>query len=237
MKCGLIWRNCAKGVRLRTVDKQERVYVTDGQVQSLIRVSLEHPWSFGIVIAAHGLRISEILALRRSSIIAVDGIKCFDVRLAVKRELRLDAARGTARTVLRLSEPKTKSSIRRVPIIPSALPMMERLFAWQDTKAQLHAPVYLKDPFVISNEATGDFVDPERFRKFFRDMVRKAGLPEGTTPHALRHFAARTMVRSVSPAAAARVLGHQQPTTTLNYYTKENLEHAFEAVKTLGGCI
>ena len=178
-----------------------------------------------------------MLALRRSNIITIKGIQCFDVKLALKRELRLNAQKGTARTVLRLSEPKTKSSIRHVPIIPSALPMLDYLLDWQDTKAQLNRPVYIENPFILANPDTGECVDPERFRKFFHEMVQKSGLPGDTTPHALRHFAARTMVRTVSPAAAARVLGHQQPTTTLNYYTKENLEQAFTAVQTLGDCI
>ena len=236
-KCGLVWRNAAKRVRLRPSDKKERPYLTNEQVQQLIQAAINHPWCMGIVILAHGLRISEMLALRRSNIITIKEIRCLDVKLALKRELQLNAQKGTARTVLRLSETKTKSSVRQVPIVPSALPMLEYLCDWQDMKAQLNKPVYIENPFIIANPDTGECVDPERFRKFFREMVKKADLPEETTPHALRHFAARVMVRSVSPAAAARVLGHQQPTTTLNYYIKENLEQAFVAVQTLGRCI
>ena len=50
---------------------------------------------------------------------------------------------------------------------------------------------------------------------------------------ALRHYAARTMVRSGSPAAAARVLGHSSAQTTLNHYVSENLAAASVAVDAL----
>lgn len=81
---GLIFRNPAKCVKLKKGEKKRRPYITDGDVRRLIIAAEGHPWQIGIIILVHGLRISEMLALRHSSIIEADGVLCFDVKHAVK---------------------------------------------------------------------------------------------------------------------------------------------------------
>ena len=228
---GLILRNPAKGVKLRKVTKAERPYLTDQDVTRLIETAAGHPWQLGIVILAHGLRISEMLALRQSSIVEIDGIKCFNVKQAVKREYINGSHRN--KTTVRLSEPKTSSSTRYVPIMQSALELVKSHINYQIEQASRSFGCYEPDPFLVGKEALGAMVSPDRFRSWFRQCVERAGLSPDITPHALRHYAARTMVRSCSPAAAAKVLGHASPTTTLTHYTHENLKEAAMAVQTI----
>lgn len=230
---GLIFRNPAKCVKLKKGEKKERPYLTDEDVRRLIFAAEGHPWQIGIIILAHGLRISEMLALRHSSIIEADGVLCFDVKHAVKREICLEDKHDGNKTILRLSEPKTKSSIRLVPIIPAVVNIVKSHTKSQEKQAKCAYGCYEANPFLVGSSALGAMVDPDRFRKWFRKCVEKAGLSRDVTPHALRHYAARTMVRSGSPAAAARVLGHSSAQTTLNHYVSENLAAASVAVDAL----
>ena len=228
---GLIFRNPAKAVKLKKGDKKERPYLSDDDVRKLIQAGQGHPWQIGIIILAHGLRISEMLALRHSSIVEADGIMCFDVKDAVKRELQQTSDQNRNKTILRLSEPKTKSSIRLVPIIPTAVDIVKKHIECQREQANCSFGCYETDPFLVGSSALGTMVSPDNFRKWFRQCVEKAGLSRDVTPHALRHYAARTMVRSGSPAAAARVLGHSSAQTTLNHYVSENLAEAAKAIE------
>ena len=223
---GLIFRNPAKGVKLRKGRKKVRPYLTDDEVQRLIDAAQGHPWQVGLIILAHGLRISEMLALRHSSIIDSYGVPCFDVQQAVKREIRPNPNPNEKKTVLRLSEPKTDSSIRKVPIMPSALHAIKAHMVQQKQQAEASYGCYNPDPFLVGSEALGTMISPELFRTWFRQIVKKAEVPPDITPHALRHYAARTMVRNGSPAAAALVLGHTSAQTTLNHYVRENLSEA-----------
>ena len=234
---GLIFRNPAKGVKLKKSDKKERPYLTDDDVRSLILAAEGHPWQIGIIILAHGLRISEMLALRHSSIIEVDGVLCFDVKHAVKRELCQEGKQKGNKTILRLSEPKTKTSVRLVPIMPTAIEIVKMNIEHQRLQSKSAFNCYETDPFLVGSAALGRMISPDLFRKWFRQCVDKADLSKDVTPHALRHYAARNMVRLGSPAAAARVLGHSSAQTTLNHYVKENISAAASVIALLGESI
>ena len=227
---GLIFRNPAKGVKLKKSDKKERPYLTDDAVRRLILAAEGHPWQIGIIILAHGLRISEMLALRHSSIKEVDGVLCFDVKHAVKRELCQEGGHGNNKTILRLSDPKTRTSVRLVPIMPAAIDIVKKHIEYQKQQSNSAFGCYEADPFLVGSAALGKMISPDLFRKWFRQCVDAAGLSKDVTPHALRHYAARTMVRMGSPAAAARVLGHSSAQTTLNHYVTENLSEAAKAI-------
>ncbi len=230
---GLLFRNPAKNVKLKKGDKKERPYLTDDDVRRLIASAEGHPWQIGLIILAHGLRISEMLALRRSSVIIVNDIPCFDVKQAVKREFRSDNQQGINKTILQLSEPKTKSSVRLVPIAPSSVNIVRKHIEYLDEKANCSYGCFESDPFLVCAPMLGSMIAPDRFRKWFRECADKADLSNDVTPHALRHYAARTMVRFGSPSAAAKVLGHSSAQTTLNHYVSENIIEAAKAIEAI----
>ena len=233
--CGLIWRNVAERVKLRKADTKKRPFLTDDDVRKLIQTAAEdgHPWKIGITALTLGLRISELLALRRSSIITQDGIPCLNITQALKREYNFEAKPGEPKTVLHLSRPKTDSSIRKVPITPSIMKELNRHLTFQEEQATQSYGLYEADPFIIGS-SLGNMTDPGSFRTYFSRIVEKAGLPKTVTPHALRHYAASSMIRhGASPVGAARVLGHRQPNTTLNIYCDESLTGAFDSIMTL----
>ena len=78
------------------------------------------------------------------------------------------------------------------------------------------------------------YMTQDKFRKEFAICVERAGLPKKVTPHALRKYTASTLIRhGASPVAVARLLGHSSSSTTLNYYSRENLRGTLDAVMLL----
>jgi integrase len=59
------------------------------------------------------------------------------------------------------------------------------------------------------------------FSQAFASGIRRAALPEWTTPHDLRHFYASTLIRSGASVKVVQVrLGHDSAKTTLDIYSK-----------------
>lgn len=228
---GLAAFNAADRVKLKKPDKRKRPILTDDDVRRQIMAAEGHRWQIGLELLQHGMRISEVLGLRASSIIEVDGVPCLDITYALKREYDFDAAPGAQRTNLVLSDPKTAGSVRIVPILPSVQEKLEQHLARQREQAAESYGLYEADPFIISDDL-GRRIDPGTFRKFFIETAARAGIPTAR-PHDYRHYAASEMMRNgASAVAAAKVLG-DLPQTMLNVYCDENIKGKLDALLTL----
>lgn len=97
---GLVLYNAADKVKLRKPDKKQRPILTAADVDRQIQVVAGHPWQIGLELLRHRMRISELLALRASSVVEVDGILCIKIEQALKREYDFDADAGEQRTHL-----------------------------------------------------------------------------------------------------------------------------------------
>ncbi len=228
---GLMVRNVAANVKLKKSDKKKRPILTTEDVQRLIQAADGHRWQIGIKILTEGLRISELLGLRHSNIIEAEGLKCMNITRALKRQYNFDTGLEKPRTELALSEPKTDSSVRVLPILPSIIDDLDKHMKEQVDRKKLCCGLYSEDPFIIATDL-GEAVDPGNFRKFFIEAAEKAGIPSAR-PHDLRHFAASQMMRQgASPVGAAKILG-DLPQTMLNVYCDENLAGKLDALLTL----
>lgn len=228
--CGLTHINVAEGVRLKKAETHKRPLLTDDQVKAVIQSAGSHAFTIGIMIQTTiGLRTSEVLALRQSSLVSVDSVPCLNIEYAVKRE----PVAGTSKTRWILTEPKTAASKALVPIPDSLYQAIQASMRAQADQAK-KCPVYINDPFICGDPDTGDMVSPDRYRAFWSKLREQVGLPKDAVLHCLRHYAASSLIRSgASPVATARILRHAQNSTTLNMYAHENLSGAYEAVKSL----
>ena len=141
-----------------------------------------------------------------------------------------------AKTDIRLSDTKTESSERFVPLLPSIISELGKLKTEQITIADQFGIDFTDDFFIIGSVSSNGFkyITPDKFRADFAKCVKTAGLPKEVTPHALRRYSSSTLIRKgASPVAVAKLLGHSNCTTTLNYYSRENIKGTFEAVKLL----
>ena len=161
----------------------------------------------GIFIALYtGLRIGEVCAL------SWDDIDLDNQIIHVRHTIsRIQIYNGTSHeTVLILDVPKTKASIRDIPISPLLLPIL----------------IYMKGQavsnFVISTHQS--FTSTRTFDYRYKKVFQNFGLPE-INFHSLRHtFATRCVEVGVDVKSLSQILGHSNVATTLNTYVHPSMD-------------
>ena len=235
----LIMYNPCEGVRLPKKKAKERPLITEEQFASLLKAADTQNMKVAISVLGLGLRIGELLALQWKDLIEVDGVPVLRVSKALKREYLFDEKKerekGT-KTMMCISDPKTDSSVRYVPIISSVQNELEKLKTEQQKIAGELGILFSDEYFIIGTLRDNGFgyITPDKFRADFAKCIQMAGLPKEVTPHALRKYTSSTLIRlGASPVAVARLLGHSSSITTLTYYSRENLKGTLDAVKLL----
>ena len=83
----------------------------------------------------------------------------------------------------------------------------------------------------LFRQPNGDLMAPGTFTFCFKKILRQNGLPENLNVHSLRHTNASMLIaQGVDVRTVAGLLGHAQPSTTLDIYS-----HAFDKNKRLAG--
>lgn len=161
----------------------------------------------GIFIALYtGLRIGEVCALSWDDVDFENRI--IHVRHTVSR---IQNSKGACReTVLTLDLPKTKASVRDIPISPLLLPILI------DMQSQTVSN------YVISTHQS--FMSTRTFDYRFKKLLRDFGLPK-ISFHSLRHtFATRCVEVGVDIKSLSQMLGHSSVATTLNTYVHPSMD-------------
>ena len=83
----------------------------------------------------------------------------------------------------------------------------------------------------LFRQPNGDPMVPSTFTYRFKMILRENGLPVDLNVHSLRHTNASMLIaQGVDVRTVAGLLGHAQPSTTLDIYS-----HAFDKNKRLAG--
>lgn len=161
----------------------------------------------GIFIALYtGLRIGEVCAL------SWDDIDFDNQIIHVRHTIsRIQINNGPCyETVLILDIPKTKASVRDIPISPLLLPVLIHM------KSQSVSNYVISTQQNFTSTRTFDY----RYKKLFRDF----GLPK-INFHSLRHtFATRCVEVGVDIKSLSQILGHSNVATTLNTYVHPSID-------------
>lgn len=160
----------------------------------------------GILITLHGgLRIGEICALSWDDINLQDAI--LHVRHTIARVKNPDTHTSS---MLIIDTPKTKASVRDIPISSLLIPILE------EAKRKSHSP------YVISDSSS--FISPRTYEYRFHKILEKCGI-EQINYHALRHtFATRCIEAGVDAKSLSEILGHSNVSITLNTYVHSSIE-------------
>lgn len=189
-------------LRILTVEEQcclERMLVNNIDATKL-----------GILISLHtGIRIGEVCALSWKDIDfdnAVIHVRSTVVRVKNKN----DGSSVSVATMLILDKPKTKSSLRDIPISSRLMPILVQMRNNSISS------------FVISN--TNNFVSPRTYEYRFHKVLSECGL-SSINYHALRHtFATRCIEVGVDIKTLSEILGHANISITLNTYVHSSME-------------
>ena len=196
--------------RPKTIEKQVECFTVQEQkkIEGYILNSGKDKL-FGIVLCLYtGLRIGELLSLQWNDIDLQKGL------LIVSRSCHYANGR------IVFDEPKTATSRRVIPLPKQLLPKLKGIKKNSNSE------------FVVSNKGNAVFV--RSYQRSFELLLKKLNIVHHGF-HSLRHtFATRALECGMDVKTLSEILGHKNPTVTLNRYAHSFLEHKQDMMNKLG---
>ena len=138
----------------------------------------------------------------------------------------------TTTSVRTTATTKTDSSRRTVFIMDNLYQDLLRYKAIQDSIAAQY-PGYNPDGYVFCQEC-GRPCEPRTFQDLFKRCVRQAGIRDANV-HSTRHtFATRSLEQGMDIVTLSRLLGHANPSITMDKYGHSMDEQKRASVEKLG---
>ena len=191
----------------KNLTKQELPPVySNSEFKKIVNTCITYPSAInlGILLTiCSGMRIGEVCALQFKDI-DIDK-KILTVNKTIERVYSVHD--GVRKTELIISEPKTASSHREIPIISDAFSLTKKFYN-----------VANPDYYVCS--LTEKPIEPRVFRNHYAKFIKeKCKLNHVIRFHGLRHtFASLLIENKVDVKTVASILGHSDISTTLNTY-------------------
>ena len=203
--------NPMDGLTMPKKEKTEVLLLTPEQEKKLMRILLANPTltNVGVILARMtGLRIGELCALQWKDIDLEKRI------LTVSKTIqRIQVKGGAKKTKLVVTEPKSETSKRTIPIPASIIDLL-RQFQGQ------------ADEYVLSG--TEKPIEPRTIQYRFAAILKKGNLPS-VHFHALRHMFATSCVKlGFDIKTLSEILGHSGVEITLNRYVHSSFEQKTE---------
>jgi integrase len=170
--------------------------------------------NLGIFIClSAGIRIGEVCALTWENIDTDRGIIC--IKRTIQRIYIIED--NIRKTEVILDTPKTKNSIREIPMSRDLLRMLKPI-----------KKIVNNSFFVLTNDEKP--TEPRTYRSYYKNLMRELEMPE-LKFHGLRHsFATRCIESKCDYKTVSVLLGHSNISTTLNLYVHPNLEQKKKAI-------
>ena len=169
---------------------------------------------FGVLLCLYtGLRIGELLALEWSDIDMSKG----ELRVTKTCHYGKDENGAFGRIT---DIPKTQSSIRTIPIPKQLMPHLREV---KKKSRSTH---------IVSNGS--NLISIRSYQRSFSALLKKLNIQHRGF-HSLRHtFATRALECGMDVKTLSEILGHKNPTVTLNRYAHSLMEHKKEMMNKLG---
>lgn len=185
--------------------------------QKLLMEYLQANFTFknlGVQICLYsGIRIGEICALKWDDLDTENGI--INIQRTIQRIYNVED--NERKTEIILDSPKTKNSIREIPMSRELLKILKPI-------KKVVNPQY----FVLTNDSKP--TEPRTYRNHYKELLKQLGLPNHKF-HGLRHsFATRCIESKCDYKTVSVLLGHSNISTTLNLYVHPNLEQKRKAI-------
>lgn len=226
----LISKNPAnKTVLPKKSRKEARVLTNEEQKEFIITAKEYMHGEVFILILVTGLRIGEALALTWNDI-------DFDKRMLSVNKTQVQSKECLGGNYhIKYGTPKTKSSIRRIPLIPSATQMLAELKEKQmlsDRELGIVPSINL-----VFHNSKGNPVRASEMRGRI-ERISKAMGAEGIHPHTLRHtFATRGLENGIELKIMQELLGHTNISMTADLYTHVLPDKKMESMMKLNDTI
>lgn len=203
--------NPMDGLTMPKKEKTEVLLLAPELEKKLMRILLANPTltNAGIVLARMtGLRIGELCALQWKDIDLEKRI------LTVSKTIqRIQVKGGAKKTKLVITEPKSETSKRNIPIPECIIELLKRFQG-------------MAEEYVLSG--TKKVVEPRTLQYRFATILKNGNLPS-VHFHALRHMFATSCVKlGFDIKTLSEILGHSGVEITLNRYVHSSFEQKTE---------
>lgn len=157
--------------------------------------------SLGIIICLNtGLRIGEICALKW------ENINLEKRTLSVKKTLQRIYDHKNSKTKIIISAPKTKSSMRQIPISTRVYCLLKNI-----------KKDYKDSDYFLTGESSR-FIEPRNYQEYLKNIQKKCKIKHYKF-HCLRHFFATECISvGMDAKTLSVILGHASVDVTLNRY-------------------
>lgn len=205
-------------IQFPTVRESQSMEVLSRADQKKIMNYIQEHFTFrnlGVYIClSAGMRIGEVCALTWEDVDTENGV--INVKRTIQRIYVIED--GIRRTELILDTPKTKNSIREIPLSKDLLRILKPF-------KKIVNPSF----FVLTNDAKP--TEPRTYRSYYKNLMKDLKMPE-LKFHGLRHsFATRCIESNCDYKTVSVLLGHSNISTTLNLYVHPNMEQKKKAIE------
>lgn len=205
-------------IQYPTIRESQHVEVLSKTHQKKVMSYIQEHFTFrnlGIFIClSSGMRIGEVCALTWEDIDTENGI--IHIRKTIQRIYVIED--GLRHTELLLDSPKTKNSLREIPMSRDLLRMLKPIKKIVNQKF-----------FVLTNDEKP--TEPRTYRSYYKNLMKYLEIPE-IKFHGLRHsFATRCIESNCDYKTVSVLLGHSNISTTLNLYVHPNMEQKKKAIE------
>ena len=198
-------------------ERQELEVLSRGSQKQIMEYVQKHFtfMNLGIYIClCAGLRIGEVCALVWDDIDVESEV--INVSKTIQRIYVIEG--GEKHTEVIIDTPKSKNSIREIPIAKDLLKMIKPF------KKVVNGGFY-----VLTNSAQP--TEPRTYRNYYKRLMKELDMPK-LKFHGLRHsFATRCIESHCDYKTVSVLLGHSNISTTLNLYVHPNMEQKKKCVE------
>lgn len=230
----ILWSNPCDFVKLAKNQPKDIDFLTVPEMQQLLRVSQGESYRIGLILMTFcGLRIGELLSLTHDDIKFDPELDCYylNINKGLYRVTDFNST-GKKRTLLRIGPPKTRTSIRQIPLLPEVAAELHRHMTTQKETFGNCDAMYL-----ICRKNENCYIDPSTFRNWLGKMAKKAGITNKKVyPHLLRHtFASQSLKNGMQLEEISKLLGHTDTAFSSRTYVHSDLEGRNNAMSKLEG--
>lgn len=228
---GILMNNPVRMSKAPRILRKEIIVLDKFEIDNLLKMAgeIDHPFMsvmMPVLIAfavRTGLRQGEVFGLKWEDVDFVNAC------VMVKRSLAHVVGKGAV-----FQETKTKTSRRRVLLMPEDIEMLQKYREWQRKYADDLGDVFEWHNLVFTSPF-GAPISPTNFsRRYFKPLVKKCRIADGFSFHCLRHTHATLLLqKGVNPKIVQERLGHSSIKVTMDTYSHVLPDMQKQAVEAL----
>lgn len=213
-------------------EKYEAKILSKEEVEKILREAKdEELYPIIITTVYTGMRKGEVMALKWENVDFKE--RKIHIRGSLCRIQEEPDKNGRRHARYEILEPKTKKSIRTVPMLDEVYNALLEQKKRQNRQKNKYSDVYLDNDLIFANEI-GDFIEQRTFMENYHNFLEKYDITD-IRFHDLRHTFASLLIESdVSMKVVQELLGHSTITTSMDIYTHISDKKKEQAIQVLG---